>query len=555
MIKKLLLILLVSFSMDTIAQNRYVILFTDKNNTPFTIGNPQAFLSPRSINRRAAQGINITTSDLPVDPDYIQQVAAISGVTVLNHSKWFNSVTVDLTSPSVLTAINALPFVVNSVNVGRHSFVPSAIDKFGDELKGPVKKDALPALRTASFDYGNATNQTQMININALHDLGYSGQGMIIAVIDGGFQDANLMSCFDSLFMQNRLISTWDFVSNDVNVFDDNWHGTAVLSTMAANIPGDMIGTAPRASYILLRSEDVATENIIEEYNWSSAAEYADSAGADVITSSLGYTEFDDPSQNHTYQDMDGNTAPGTIAADLAASKGILVVNSAGNSGGSSWNYIGCPADGDSVLAIGAVDGSGMYAGFSSQGPSFDGRVKPDVTAQGQGTTVYEPGIVPSTQSNGTSFSGPIIAGAVTCLWQRYPAKNNMEITDAVKASASQFTTPDGFLGYGIPDFGAAVLLLGGYEPSLFNDGLAVIDFFPNPLASGQTLNYQFFSRYKETIDLDIIDMNGKKMAEQKIIPSSTIIPIEIDTKLPAGIYFIRAITENKSVIQKLVIY
>lgn len=541
--------------MDTIAQNRYVILFTDKTNTPFTIANPQAYLSQRAINRRTAQGISINTTDLPVDPNYIQQVAAISGVTVLNHSKWFNSVTVDLTSPSVLTTINALPFVVNSVHVGRPSLTPSTIDKFGDELRGPVKDASLPAMRTASFNYGNATNQTEMININALHDLGFSGQGMIIAVLDGGFQDANLMSCFDSLFLQGRLISTWDFVSNDANVFDDNWHGTAVLSTMAANIPGDMVGTAPRASYILLRSEDVNSENIIEEYNWSSAAEYADSAGADVINSSLGYTEFDDPAQNHTYQDMDGNTAPGTIAADLAASKGILVVNSAGNSGGGSWNYIGCPADGDSVLAIGAVDASGLYAGFSSQGPSFDGRIKPDVCAQGQGTTVYIPGNFPSTQSNGTSFSGPIIAGAVTCLWQRYPAKKNMEITDAVKASASQFATPDGFLGYGIPDFGVASLTLGGYEPSLFNDGLSVIDFYPNPIASGQTLNYQFFSRYKETIDLDIIDMNGKKIAEQKIIPSSSIVPIEVDTKLQAGVYFIRATTENESVIQKLVVY
>jgi serine protease AprX len=552
MIKHLLLLITCVSVISAEAQNRFVIKFTDKNNTPFSVSSPQDFLSQRAIDRRITQGISISSSDLPVDPSYIQQVAAISGVTVLNHSKWFNSVTIEVTSPALLTTVNALPFVLNSVNVGRYNAHGPKHDKF--RVKGPERLVTIPALRTTGFNYGAAQNQAEMININALHDLGFSGQGMIIAVLDGGFQDANTMSCFDSLFLQGRVLATWDFVANDANVFDDNWHGAAVLSTMAANIPGDMVGTAPHASYILLRSEDVSSEYIIEEYNWASAAEYADSAGADIINSSLGYTEFDDPSMNHTYADMDGNTAPGTIAADMAASKGILVVNSAGNEGNSSWQHIGCPADGDSVLAIGAVDATENYAVFSSQGPSADGRIKPNVAAQGAGTTVYIPGVTPSTQSSGTSFSGPIIAGSVACLWQSYPSKKNMDVIHAVEMSASQYSMPDAFLGYGIPDFGVASLVLGGYEPSLFNDGLEVIDFYPNPLHSGQTLNYRFFSRYKEAIQLDVLDINGKKVAESFITPSSSIVPIEIDTRLAAGVYFVRAVTSNKSIIKKLVI-
>ncbi len=553
--KKLILPLLLTILIhDSYSQNRFVVRLTDKNNTPYSISSPQNFLSVRAINRRAQQGISIDQSDLPVDPAYVQQIDAINGVTVLNTSKWFNSVTIEVSSTNVLNNVNALPFVLNSANVGRQSNYNVLTDKFRMEAVGPMKNTPLPALRTSSLNYGMAINQTQMININSLHDLGFSGQGMIIAVLDGGFQDANLMSCFDSLFLQGRILSTWDFVDHNTNVYDDNWHGTAVLSTMAANIPGDMIGTAPHASYILLRSEDVNSENIIEEYNWASAAEYADSAGADVINSSLGYTVFDDQSMNHSYADMDGNTAPGTIAADIAASKGILVVNSAGNEGGSSWQYIGCPADGDSVLAIGAVDATELYAGFSSQGPSFDGRIKPDVTAQGQGTTVYIPGVTPSTQSSGTSFSGPVIAGSVSCLWQRFPTKKNMEIAEAVKMSASQFINPDAFLGYGIPDFSVASLVLGGYEPSLFNDGLEVIDFYPNPLHKGEILNYRFFSRYKEEIILDVFDINGQTIYSEVIQPDSSVVPINISTQLSAGVYFIRALTENKTVIRKLVI-
>ena len=232
-----------------------------------------------------------------------------------------------------------------------------------------------------------------MLNGDALHDMGYDGAGKIIAILDAGFLNANNLDAFDSLWNNGQILGTRDFVSpQNPNIFGSHYHGTMVLSTMGANWPGQMVGTAPKADYWLIRTEDGDSECLIEELNWVSGAEFADSLGADVINSSLGYTTFDDPTLDHSYEDMDGNTTPVTIGADMAVSKGMIVVNSAGNSGGSFWQYIGAPADGDSVFSIGAVDGLGNYAYFSSTGPTYDGRMKPNVVAQGQGSTIIDPG-------------------------------------------------------------------------------------------------------------------------------------------------------------------
>ena len=333
MTKQLSLIAFLFISLISQAQDKYVVRFTDKTNSPYSISNPQAFLSQKAIDRRNNQNIAIDLTDIPVNDTYIQGVMN-AGATVLNRSKWFNSVTIQTNNPSVLTAINMLPYVQSTTNIGRLAFNNSSHNKFGEETIEPLQTPAITSQRTMTINYGNGTNQATMININALHDLGFTGQGMTIAVIDAGFQDADIMPCFDSLRVNNQILGTWDFVDHELNVYDNNYHGAAVLSCMGANVPGDLVGTAPGANYWLLRSEEAATEYIIEEYNWASAAEFADSVGTDVINSSLGYTDFDDPAQNHTYADMDGNTAPCTIAADMAASKGILVVNSAGNSGG-----------------------------------------------------------------------------------------------------------------------------------------------------------------------------------------------------------------------------
>jgi hypothetical protein len=444
------------FSYSQVAPDKYWVRFTDKDNSPYSINHPEQFLTQRAIERRNAQGISIVENDLPVNPSYIQAVSN-TGATLLNASKWYNSVTVYTTSQSVIDAINQLPFVLSvqklpiQVEPNQESSKPFFESEVWDQpIDGKLKSPS----SGESFSYGMAYNQISMLNGIALHDLGFDGSGMVIAVLDAGFLNTNIIAAFDSLWDNNRILGYKDFVSpQNPNIFGSHSHGTSVLSTMGANLPGQMVGTAPHASYWLLRSEDGATEYLIEELNWVSAAEFADSVGADVINSSLGYTTFDDPSQNHTYADMDGNTTPVTIGADIASGKGLIVVNSAGNSGGGSWQYIGAPADGDSVFTIGAVNAAGNYASFSSTGPTSDGRIKPNVVAQGSGTTIISANSGNVTTGSGTSFSSPVTAGMVACLWQAHQGKRNTEVMQAIEQSASLASNPNYLLGYGIPDY------------------------------------------------------------------------------------------------------
>ena len=536
---------------NAFAQDRYVIHFANKNNSPYSINNPQQFLSQRAIDRRTKQGIVIDQSDLPVNPSYVTGVAS-TGAIVLNTSRWLNTATVQITNPAQLNMISALSYVSSVGNVGRYGHQKNGNEKFADEkIHTPVINNS-SFLRTNSFNYGQASVQTQMISINALHDLGYAGEGMLIALLDGGFMDANIMPALDSVFANNQVIATWDFVSNDANVYDDNWHGASVFSCIAANVPGEMVGTAPHAQFLLLRSEDVNSEYIIEEYNYASAAEYADSAGADVIHSSLGYTTFDDPSQNHTYADMNGNTAPATIAADLAAKKGIIVTSSAGNEGNSQWNYISVPADGDSILAVGAVDQQAMYSSFSSNGPSADGRIKPDVAAVGGGTFLYMPFNPSVVQASGTSFSGPIIAGAAACLWQSWPSKKNMEIVQAIKRSANQYFNPDTLLGYGIPNFNTAytVLSLGEINfPS--NESLHV---YPNPVVKGNSINAYYFSKSKEKIQIILTDAAGRMIISESTIANVGYSSIQLPKLYNSGMYFLNIQSENINISKRFIV-
>ncbi|MCB2219348.1 MAG: S8 family serine peptidase [Bacteroidetes bacterium] len=452
----LLLILLIPIVLCAqVAPDTYWIRFTDKNNSPYNINNPEEFLTQRAINRRIVQNIPIQQNDLPVNQTYIDAVVA-TGVSIKTVSKWFNSVTVYTTNPALIATIEEFSFVQSAQKVGNGEITSKSNKPFFEKewcSSEPMNTGGKDPSSLQSFNYGLAYNQINMLNGIALHDMGFDGSGMVIAVLDAGFTNVDIIPAFDSLWINNQILGVKDFVNpNSPNIFGSHYHGCMVLSTMGANLPGQMVGTAPHADYWLLRSENGSSEYLVEELNWVSAAEFADSVGADIINSSLGYTTFDDPTQDHTYDDMDGNTTPITLAADLAASKGILVVNSAGNSGSSSWQYIGAPADGDSVFSIGAVNSSGDYASFSSTGPTYDGRVKPNVVAQGQGTTIITTsGTV--TTGNGTSFSSPVTAGMVACLWQAFPERKNMEIMDVIQQSASQYDNPDHYLGYGIPDY------------------------------------------------------------------------------------------------------
>jgi len=450
-------VFLSSIAFAQVAPDKYWVKFTDKTNTPYSIDNPEEFLSQKAINRRNAQGIPIVNNDLPVDPAYIAFVVN-TGATLLNVSKWFNSVTVFTDDPLVADAIGELPFVMSVDKAGKkykpgeETEKPFSENETFSEIKNnnPNKGNT----STQSYDYGEGFNQINMLNGIAMHDLGYDGAGMTIAVLDAGFTNADELAAFDSLWINNQILGYKDFADPlEPDIFASHTHGTSVLSTMGANLPGQLVGTAPQAGYWLLRSEYGPSEYLIEELNWASAAEFADSVGADIINSSLGYTTFDDPSQDHSYQDMDGNTTPITIAADLAASKGIIVVNSAGNSGGDAWLYIGAPADGDGVFSIGAVNSEGNYASFSSIGPTYDGRIKPDVVAQGKGSKIISAYSGSVVSGNGTSFSSPITAGMVACLWQANPGRRNTEIMEAIRQSASLANDPTAFLGYGIPDY------------------------------------------------------------------------------------------------------
>ena len=341
-------------------------------------------------------------------------------------------------------------------------------------------------------------------------------------------------------------------MGND-SVYEDNSHGMSVLSCMAANKPGVFMGTAPDAHYLLLRTEDAGSEFIIEEDNWVAAAEFADSAGAWIINSSLGYTEFDDPQTSHTYLDLDGNSTHVTRGADIAASKGILVVNSAGNSGDNAWRYIGAPADGDSVLTIGAVDSLGNYASFSSQGPSAAGRIKPNVSCTGQATwIVTSAGNIG--RANGTSFSSPILAGAAACLWQAFPDASNMEIYKAIEQSAHQYENPDYFVGYGIPNFTKAFgILKKARNADAEKDSL--LNAFPNP--ASESLAVAFYSGKAQTIVMSLTKLSGKLVQEQEIdvLPYHTnTLQFEFSRRVSAGSYILAIKNESGTVFTRRIL-
>lgn len=427
----------------------YWVSFTDKASTPYSLDAPEEFLSPRAMQRRLTQGIAYDESDLPVDPAYVAALEAISGADVLNRSKWFNGVTVRVQGDDALAAIHDLPFVAAVRASGARSHQVARLDKF----RAP-DNDGDRDLDPASF--GPSYLQLSMLNGQFLHDAGAQGQGMLIGVLDSGFGRVDSSVAFDALRTRGGILHTRDLVDHDGDVFADHWHGLGVLSCMAARLDSALVGTAPEADYVLIRTEDVHSEYPVEEDNWISGAELADSLGCDVLNTSLGYTTFDDSTMDHTYAMLDGHTLRISIAANIASRKGMIPVCSAGNNGENAWRSISAPADAIDVLTVGAVGDVENHAPFSSHGPSADGRVKPDVCAMGWGTTILRADTDSITQANGTSFAAPVVAGLVACLWQLNPGRTSSEIMEAVRRSASFFTDPNDSLGYGVPDFGAA---------------------------------------------------------------------------------------------------
>jgi len=552
------------------AQNvvsKYRVTFTDKNNSPYSIENPSQYLSDRALERRTRQNIQIQGNDIPVNSWYIDSVRN-TGALVYTISRWFNCITIRTTDTAVLAKIRALPYVADidslaesTVKKGeklkRREDTMEGIKSIGGlyentDLRSFINLDKQESMFGADrFDYGKAYNQTHIIGTDYLHNQNYCGQGMVIAILDAGFFNVDSIAIFDSLWQNNQILGTKDFVQPGGDVFRRSTHGMMVLSIMGGNFPGNLVGTAPKANFWLLRSEDADSEYPVEEDNWVAAAEFADSVGVDVINSSLGYTEFFNPDWDHTYAQMNGNIARSSLGAKLAASKGILVCNSAGNSGNSVWHYIGAPADAENILTVGAVDQNGNIAAFSSRGPTSDGRIKPSVCAIGQGTFVSSvSGTVMS--GNGTSFSSPVMAGSVACLWQANRSMTNLKIMEAVMASSNRFLNPDSDYGYGIPNMAAANIILKGGEIHNF-DNEHTMTVVPNPFTDA--FQIVFYSNDTSAVDVQLVDLSGKIVYERTKIsrsPGCNYINVTLTDELAKGYYMLKVASETNTFTSKI---
>jgi serine protease AprX len=466
--KKYLFFLLISLAGGTksYAQfTRYIILLNNKAGTPYSLNNPIQFLTQRSIDRRTRYSIPIDSTDLPIPPAYIDSILAAGNVTLLNTSKWLNQVCIRTTDTAALNKINTFPFVITTSPIAARPVIQPATtarpapsgSTSGNHAQ--ARPDGIPDY----YSYGVAYTQINLNEGQFLHNHGFTGTGMILTMTDDGFHYYQTLPAFDSIQNSNRFLGTWNFVNCDSDVNASGDHGTECLSTIATNVPGTFVGTAPNASFYLFQSEDPNSEYPVEEQNWAAAAEKADSLGTDVISISLGYVLFDSSQFNHTYADLNGHTTIIARAANHAAAKGILVVVAAGNSGASppgSWHYIYTPADADSALTVGAVDTAGNTAFFTSYGPNSSGQIKPDVAAVGANTEVIYPYTDTPFPSNGTSFATPIIAGLSTCLWEAFPEVNNMNIINILHKAGNRANNPDDRVGYGIPDMKNAFVLL-----------------------------------------------------------------------------------------------
>ncbi len=436
---------------------RYQIKLKNKGGTPHTVANPSTYLSSRAIDRRTRYGIAIDSTDLPVSPSYIAQIASTPNVTILNISKWQNAISIQVSNQSAITTINTFPFVQTVSGIAARAGENGRNElrnKFEEEenITPVIFSQRTEQVTADYFNYGtNSFNEIHLHNGEFLHNIGLRGQGMQIGMLDNGYNNYTALNAFDSVRIQNQVLGTWDFVNREANVINDGSHGMNCFSTIAANIPGQFIGKAPKASFWLYKTEDDFGEYPIEEFNWVCGAERADSSGADIISSSVGYYDFDNASFNYTYADMNGNTTISAKGADMAAKKGLLVFNSIGNEGNKPWKFLITPADADSVVAVGAVTASGVVGSFSSYGPSSDGQIKPDMASVGVSAMIQTSSNTIGF-SNGTSFSCPNMAGLGTCLWQGFPEFNNMKIIRALQKASNKFTSPDDRTGYGIPD-------------------------------------------------------------------------------------------------------
>ena len=426
---------------------KYRIYLTDKKATPYSLQHPEAFLSKKALDRRQRQHLSVDSTDIPVCRDYIKAIQK-TGVKIVAVGKWNNFVTVSCNNPNKVDKIMKLKFVRSTKLVWEKP-------KQTADRKTTRETITSKVMKKGENKYGPAYDQIHQCNGDRLHQYGFTGKGMTIAIIDAGFHNADSIPEMKNI----HILGTHDFVSSGTDIYAQGTHGMCVLSIMGMNQPYYMMGSAPDASYWLLRSEDEESETLVEQDYWSEAIEFADSVGVDAVNSSLGYYNFDDSTMNYRYRDLDGKTALISREATMAAQKGIMVVVSAGNAGSGSWKKISVPGDADEVLTIGAVSTKGVLASFSSVGNTADGRIKPDVVATGSRTSfVNAHGDL--SVGNGTSFSSPLMCGLVTCLRQACPNASVKEIIEAIHRSGDRSDYPDNIYGYGIPNMLIALSIL-----------------------------------------------------------------------------------------------
>lgn len=531
--KKSLLFLLIISSFIGFAQQDAWVYFTDKPDFETYLANPLTMLTQKSIDRRTAQNIALDVKDVPIYPSYILQITNATGITVKAKSKWLNALHIRgsfeniqlLTSLSFVDHIYFADKTLNTNTSAKSTSTPAfqAINKMLDTQ--------------INFAYGNSNNQIAMLGGDLLHQQNFTGTGKTIAVMDVGFPGVNTAAPFQRLNTNNQILGGYNYVGASANFYTGETHGTLVLSTMGGYVENSLVGTAPDASYYLFITEDPINETPLEESFWVEAAEEADRLGVDIITTSLGYFGYDNPNYSYSYEDMNGTTSFASRGADVAFSRGIICVTSAGNTGSTVDPHITVPAESINTLAVGGVNAAGLYASFSSIGPSFDGRIKPDVVAQGVEAVVSDPsgniGL-----ANGTSFAGPITAGMVACLWQALPTKTNAEIIQIIKESASIFANPTPQLGYGIPNYYTALSTTLG----IISQQKENVIIYPNPV--NDVLNITTSELWGEKTII-IYSALGQKVLETKANSATVSLPIN---KLTSGVYFCRINSGTQSI-------
>ncbi|MFO7671171.1 MAG: S8 family serine peptidase [Bacteroidales bacterium] len=521
-----------------IGEGVYWVYFTDKSDNGYQTDRPGEFLSERSISRRAWQGLGIGLSDEPVTKAYLDTLLEM-GVQVRHISRWLNGLVMVHADEELFRKVLEKPFVDTMAWRPESSSLwfpprPSG-ERFGPPLESPP-----------DFQYGIATEQILQVEVDLLHREGYTGRGVWIAVLDAGFRNVDSLPSFESMISEGRLLGTRNFV-NDSSVFRlVNNHGMYVLSIIGADWNGNMMGTSPGAGYFLCSTENVHSETQIEEIAWVEAAEYMDSLGFDVFNTSLGYSDFDSTEFDYTYKDMDGRSTFISRAASLLAEKGIILCNSAGNEGADPWYRITAPSDATDIICVGAVDSLGTIASFSSRGPSFDGRVKPELVAMGRSTGIqYINGGL--ARGSGTSFSAPVMTGSVASLWQAFPEIPAREMIQMIRNTGDRFYNPDATYGYGIPSFARAYRIISSSRLKYSSGG--GMHLWPNP--AGNLIHINLKGTAEGEYLLSLYDINGKCVAKEPVtLPGEVRLP----EGLSPGLYIIEVVTYDTVYQNRLII-